>query len=64
MQLAIGTGYSISGGAIGLHITRPASFAQPDYNNIVGGALSDLAFSGHWRLYHPCGHAEWSRWHR
>jgi parallel beta-helix repeat protein len=46
VQLAIGSGSTITGGAIGLHITRPASFAQPDYNNIVGAALSDLAFSG------------------
>jgi parallel beta-helix repeat protein len=46
VQLAVGTGNTLTGGAIGAHVTRPMTFAQPDYNPIVGGDLSDLAFSG------------------
>lgn len=46
VQLAVGTGNTITGGATGVHAARPATFAQPDYNPIVSGSLSDLAFSG------------------
>ncbi|MFZ9881351.1 MAG: hypothetical protein ACO3QC_08120, partial [Phycisphaerales bacterium] len=46
VQLAIGAGNSISGGATGISVARPTTFAQPDYNPIVDGTVSDLAFSG------------------
>ena len=46
VQLSIGAGNSITGGATGISVTQPFTFAQPDYNPIVGGTVSDLAFSG------------------
>ncbi|MFZ4751040.1 MAG: NosD domain-containing protein, partial [Phycisphaerales bacterium] len=46
VQLAVGAGNSITGGATGVSVTQPFSFAQADYNPIAGGSVSDLAFSG------------------
>ncbi|MFM7133910.1 MAG: hypothetical protein ACKO0W_06300, partial [Planctomycetota bacterium] len=46
VQLVVGAGNSISGGATGVSVSRPTTFAQPDYNPLVTGSLSDLALSG------------------
>jgi Ca2+-binding RTX toxin-like protein len=46
VQLVIGPGNAISGGATGISITQPPGLAAADYNPVVNGSVFNLTFSG------------------